>query len=96
MLLPAQARARADQFSHGNFDRRLAITEAAFFKDKAALFPKSVFVVGYDVYELIAKEPEDFELFRRLEVKFAVADRDGKALTEESDLFVRLLDFTPY
>ena len=59
-LLPASAKARAEQFSHGNFDRRLAITEAAFFREKALLFPKSVFVVGYDVYELIAKEPEDF------------------------------------
>lgn len=37
---------RAAQFQ----DRRLALTHAPLFSQKAKLFPESVFVIGYDTY----------------------------------------------
>ena len=75
-MTPDEAKARATFFKEGK--HRLAITEAAFFREKAALFPNSVFLVGYNIYELIVKNPDDLEIFRKHEVKFAVADRDEK------------------
>lgn len=63
-------------------DIPVALTHAPRFVQKAQLFPKTVFVLGYDTAErLIACEkPGERELFQTLETSFLVASRNSKTL----------------
>jgi len=58
-------------------DIPVALTHAPRFVQKAELFPKTTFVLGYDTAErLIAYEkPGEWELFQTLEASFLVAGR---------------------
>ncbi len=61
-------------------DIPVALTHAPRFIQKAQLFPKTTFVLGYDTAErLIAYEqPGEWELFQRLETSFLVASRNSQ------------------
>ncbi len=63
-------------------DIPVALTHAPRFIQKAELFPKTTFVLGYDTAErLIAYEkPGEWELFRTFKTKFLIAGRQqGRA-----------------
>ena len=63
-------------------DVPVALTHAPRFVQKAQLFQKTTFVVGYDTAErLIAyAKPGEWELFQTLETKFLVAGRTVRCL----------------
>lgn len=63
-------------------DIPVALTHAPRFVQKAQLFPKTTFVLGYDTAErLIAyAQPGEMEIFQTLETSFLVASRNFQTL----------------
>jgi hypothetical protein len=63
-------------------DIPVALTHAPRFVQKAQLFPKTTFVLGYDTAErLIAyAKPGEWKIFQTLETKFLVASRNFQCL----------------
>jgi nicotinamide mononucleotide (NMN) deamidase PncC len=67
-------------------DVPVALTHAPRFVQKAKLFPKNTFVLGYDTAErLIAyAQPGEWEYFQTLETSFLVASRNFQTLEKLS------------
>lgn len=79
---------RIEQFTSRNME--LALTNAPLFIQKAALFPDSVFLIGFDTYIRIIDtkyyndSKEDFKKamkdLQEFKIKFLVATRDAQTL----------------
>lgn len=65
-------------------DIPVALTHAPRFTQKAQLFPKTVFALGYDTAERLIRyaQPGEWELFQTLETSFLVAGRQLRCGTE--------------